>query len=252
MIVFMTDWGSSHYVGICKGVMRKIANVEVVDLTHDISSFNVREAMYILSRSFIHFPKGSIFLCVVDYGVGSSRKAIAAKTENYYFVGPDNGIFTLAFEIEKPIEIRELNNKEFYYGDSQTFHGRDIFSPAAAYIYLGKFEQLGDQLYNYGTLPYIKPKRSGNNIRGEIAYIDKFGNIETNIPYDWIKDFEKVTIVKNRKRIEIPIANYYSEVEKGQLLLHNDSTGYVEIAANQYRANDILKFNTGDLLELIL
>ncbi|ACJ74700.1 protein of unknown function [Thermosipho africanus TCF52B] len=189
---------------------------------------------------------------MVDYGVGSSRKAIAAKTENYYFVGPDNGIFTLAFEIEKPIEIRELNNKEFYYGDSQTFHGRDIFSPAAAYIHLGKFEQLGDQLYNYGTLPYIKPKRSGNNIRGEIAYIDKFGNIETNIPYDWIKDFEKVTIVKNRKRIEIPIANYYSEVEKGQLLLHNDSTGYVEIAANQYRANDILKFNTGDLLELIL
>ncbi|SHH37613.1 SAM hydrolase/SAM-dependent halogenase family protein [Thermosipho atlanticus] len=252
MIVFLTDWGNSHYVGICKGVIRQISDSEIIDLTHEISSFNAREAMYILYRSFYHFPKNTIFLVVVDYGVGSSRKAIAAKTRNYYFVGPDNGIFTLVFEEEPPIEIRELNNKKYHYLNSQTFHGRDIFAPAAAYITNGKFKELGDLLPNYATLPYIKPKKSNKKITGEVAYIDKFGNIETNIPFEWIKEFETLKIRKKRKYIEIPVVNYYSEVLPGQLIAHNDSTDYLEIAINQGNAANLLKLKSGDFLELIL
>ncbi|ABR31733.1 hypothetical protein SU69_09620 [Thermosipho melanesiensis] len=250
MIVFMSDWGNTHYVGICKGVMRKITTNEIVDLTHQISSFNVREAMYILSRSFRHFPKGTVFLCVVDHGVGSSRKAIAARTENYFFVGPDNGLFTLVFEEEKPLEIRELTNKSYHYGNSETFHGRDIFSPAAAYITKGFFEELGTQLFNYATLPFFKAKKEKDKIFGEVAYIDKFGNIETNIPFDWIKGYEKVKICIKRKLISLPVLSYYSEIDKGQLLIHNDSTGFVEIAANQSNASKILSLKPGDKLEL--
>lgn len=252
MIVFMTDWGGSHYVGICKGVIRKITNDEIIDLTHNISSFNVREAMYILSRSFIHFPKGSIFLSVIDYGVGSSRKAIAAKTENYYFVGPDNGLFTLVFEIEKPLEIRELNNRKYHYMNSQTFHGRDIFAPAAAHISNGKFEELGDILYNYATLSYFKARKDENKLFGEVAYIDKFGNIETNIPFSWVEGFDKVSLKIKKKFIKIPVVDFYSEIGKRELLIHNDSTGYIEIAANQACAQEILKLNPGEPLELIL
>ncbi|ANQ53123.1 hypothetical protein BG95_01045 [Thermosipho sp. 1063] len=252
MIVFMTDWGSSHYVGICKGVIKQIVDEEIVDLTHQITAFNVREAMYVLSRSFMHFPKGAVFLCVVDYGVGSARKAIAVKTENYYFVGPDNGLFTLVFEREKPLEIRELNNQRYHYSKSSTFHGRDIFSPVAAYITKGFFKELGNQLFNYATLPYLKAKKIENKISGEVAYIDKFGNIETNIPFEWIKEKEKIKLFFRRKWIELPILRYYAEVDIGGLLVHNDSTGFVEIAVNQSRAADILKFNAGDKLEMII
>ncbi|MBO8161546.1 MAG: SAM-dependent chlorinase/fluorinase [Thermosipho sp. (in: Bacteria)] len=253
MIVFLTDWGNSHYVGICKGVIKQITDSEIIDLTHDINSFDVREAMYILSRSFIHFPKNTVFLAVVDYGVGSNRKAIAAKTKNYYFVGPDNGLFTLVFELEPPLEIRELNNKKFHYLNSQTFHGRDIFAPAAAHIKNGKFKQLGDLLPNYATIPYIKAKKTKENkIVGEVAYIDKFGNIETNIPFEWLEEFSTIKLKKGKKLIKIPIGNFYSEVSKGELIAHNDSTGYLEIAANQKKADEILKLKSGDYLELIL
>ncbi|MDK2886351.1 MAG: hypothetical protein PWP54_909 [Thermosipho sp. (in: thermotogales)] len=252
MIVFLTDWGNSHYVGICKGVIRQISDSEIIDLTHEITSFNVREAMYILSRSFYHFPKNTVFLAVVDYGVGGSRKAIAAKTKNYYFVGPDNGLFTLVFEEEPPLEIRELNNKKFHYLDSNTFHGRDIFAPAAAHITNGNFKKLGDLLPNYATIPYIKPKKDSKSIFGEVAYIDKFGNIETNIPFEWLKDLDFIKIKNKRKLIEIPIVNFYSETETGQLLAHNDSTGFLEIAINQGNASKKLNLNSGDPLELIL
>lgn len=252
MIVFLTDWGNSHYVGICKGVIRQISDSEIIDLTHEIASFNVREAMYILSRSFYHFPKNTVFLAVVDYGVGGSRKAIAAKTKNYYFVGPDNGLFTLVFEEEPPLEIRELNNKKFHYLDSNTFHGRDIFAPAAAHITNGNFNKLGDLLPNYATIPYIKPKKDSKSIFGEVAYIDKFGNIETNIPFEWLKDLDFIKIKNKRKLIEIPIVNFYSETETGQLLAHNDSTGFLEIAINQGNASKKLNLNSGDPLELIL
>jgi hypothetical protein len=208
--------------------------------------------MYILSRSYFHFPKNTIFLAVVDYGVGSSRKAIAAKTRNYFFVGPDNGLFTLVFEEEPPLEIRELNNKKYHYLNSNTFHGRDIFAPAAAHISNGDFKKLGDLLPNYATMRYLKPKKNKNLITGEVAYIDKFGNIETNIPFEWINEMEKIKLKRKRKLLEIPIVDFYSEVSLGHLIAHNDSTGYLEIAANQGNAAKILDLNSGDPLELIL
>ncbi|QTA37952.1 SAM-dependent chlorinase/fluorinase [Thermosipho ferrireducens] len=252
MIAFLTDWGNSHYVGICKGVIRQITNDEVIDITHNITPFNVREAMYILDRTMIHFPEGTVFLAVVDHGVGSFRKAIAAKTEKFFFVGPDNGIFTLVFEHQPPIEIRELNNKKYHYLSSNTFHGRDIFSPAAAYISKGMFEELGDLLPNYATIPYIKPKKSENVLKGEVAYIDRFGNIETNIPYEWVNNKEYVKLRVRRKLIKIPVTNFYAEIGKGELLVHNDSTDYIEIAANQASAYEKLKLTPGSLLEMII
>ncbi|MFN3691678.1 MAG: S-adenosyl-l-methionine hydroxide adenosyltransferase family protein [Fervidobacterium sp.] len=251
MIVFMTDWGNSHYVGICKGVIRQITDAEIFDLTHNITPYNVREAMYILDRSVDWFPEKTVFLIVVDYGVGTARKAIAVETEKYYFVAPDNGVLTLALERHQPKKIVDLVNKKYHMGFSRTFHGRDIFSPAAAYITKGIFEELGTRLPNYGTIPYRKPHISDGIIYGEVAYFDRFGNVETNIPFSWLADKEEAKIKVNNKIYRVPIVETYGDVSEGELLIHEDSTGYVEIAVNKGIAREKFRCTGGCELEIL-
>lgn len=251
MIVFMTDWGNSHYVGICKGVMRQITNDEIVDLTHNITPYNVREAMYILDRSADWFPEKSVFLTVVDYGVGTARKAIAVETEKYYFVAPDNGILTLILERYQPRKIVDLVNKKYHKGASRTFHGRDIFSPAAAYITKGIFDDLGVRLPSYGTVPHRKAHIVNGVLYGEIAYFDRFGNVETNIPFSWLSDKEEAKIKINNKIYKIQIVETYGDVPEGELLIHEDSTGYVEIAVNKGIAREKLRCVEGCELEIL-
>ncbi|MGB9615019.1 MAG: SAM hydrolase/SAM-dependent halogenase family protein [Fervidobacterium sp.] len=251
MIVFMTDWGCSHYVGICKGVMKQITDDEIVDLTHSITPYNVREAMHILDRSVDWFPEKSVFLIVVDYGVGTARKAIAVETDKYYFVAPDNGVLTLVLEKHHPKKIVDLVNKKYHLGSSKTFHGRDIFSPAAAYITKGIFDELGTRLPNYGTIPYRKAHRLGNGIIGEIAYFDRFGNIETNIPFSWLSEKDTVKLKIGNKTYQVPIVETYADVPQGEVLIHEDSTGYAEIAVNKGIAREKLRCTEGGEIEII-
>lgn len=250
MIVFMTDWGNSHYVGICKGVIRSITDVEIVDLTHSIAPYNVREAMYILDRSVDWFPEGTVFLAVVDYGVGTARKAIAVKTKKYYFVAPDNGLLTLVLERHEPEKVVELTNRKYHVGNSKTFHGRDIFSPAAAYISKGIFDELGTRLPNYATIPYKRAHRSDGVIVGEIAYFDRFGNVETNIPFEWLNDISEVRLKIGGKNYKIPVVETYADVDEGELLIHEDSSGYVEIAVNKGNARMEYGWRDGQEIEI--
>ncbi|HOK87958.1 MAG TPA: SAM-dependent chlorinase/fluorinase [Fervidobacterium sp.] len=252
MIAFMTDWGNSHYVGICKGVIRNISDTEIIDLIHNITPYNVREAMHILDRSIDWFPEKTVFLVVVDHGVGTARKAIAVETEKYYFVAPDNGVLTLALEKYQPKRIVDLTNKKYHTGASKTFHGRDIFAPAAAYITKGIFEELGSRLPNYGTLPHRKAIINQNTIYGEVAYFDKFGNLETNIPFSWVENKDNVKLKQGNKAIEVPVVEAYADVNEGELLLHEDSTGYIEIAINKGTAREKLKYSEGSEVEIIL
>jgi len=252
MIAFMTDWGNSHYVGICKGVIKQLTDSEIIDLTHNITPYNVREAMYILDRSVDHFPEKTVFLVVVDYGVGTARKAIAVETDKYYFVAPDNGVLTLVLERYQPRKIVDLVNKKYHYGTSKTFHGRDIFSPAASYITKGIFDELGTRLPNYATIPYRKAHMSATGITGEIAYFDRFGNIETNIPFSWIAEKEELKIkVANNKVVPLPVVEAYGDVDEGELLIHEDSTGYIEIAVNKGVARERFKCFEGGDIEII-
>ncbi len=250
MIVFMTDWGNSHYVGICKGVMRSITDSEIVDLTHSITPYNVREAMYILDRSVDWFPEKSVFLIVVDYGVGTARRAIAVETDKYYFVAPDNGVLTLVLERHQPRKIVDLVNKKYHFGNSRTFHGRDIFSPAAAYITKGIFDDLGTRLPNYATLPYRKAHISGSTIQGEIAYFDRFGNVETNIPFSWIAEKDNIKAKIGGKVYQIPVVETYADVDEGELLVHEDSSGYIEIAVNKGIAREKTRCSEGCEIEI--
>jgi S-adenosylmethionine hydrolase len=255
LVVLLTDWGTkSYYQGVVKGVIKKIApEVEVVDLTHEVEPFNVREAMHVLVRAYRDFPRGTVFMAVVDYGVGTERKAIAFETESgYFFVGPDNGLFTLVAEEDKILRIVELENPEYFYKPtpSFSFHGRDIFAPVSAHLAKGvDLSVFGRRLEGLVLLPYEKARKENGEIIGEVAFFDRFGNVETNIPGILLKDlkfFSTVTIKKSGGEFVATYCRTYGDVAEGELLIHTGSSGFLEIAVNQGNAREKLKLQGGE------
>lgn len=183
-VVMLTDFGWTEYVGVMKGVLASRApGVQVIDLTHGISPQGVREGAWLLEQTYHWFPQGSIFLCVVDPGVGSSRRAIAVETESYFFVGPDNGLMFPAIQRDGPVKAVELDISETA---SKTFHGRDVFAQAAAALAAGndlgkirrRLAKLGRAI-DPASLVSLYFHREGSE--GEIVRIDRFGNCITNI-----------------------------------------------------------------------
>lgn len=261
MIGFLTDWGlKSHYVGVAKAVIKRInPSAEIIDITHEVEPFNVRKASHVLYRASIDFPSSTVFLVVVDYGVGTSRKAIVMKTKNdQYFVAPDNGVLTVVAEEYGVSEIREIENRELFYkkNPSFTFHGRDIFAPVAAHLDMGlPLERVGDRLLSYEVLKMRKPVVEGEKVVGEVAIVDTFGNVSTNIPFDlFLKlgvDFDDVVRVKvGRKEFKATVAKTFGDVDTGELLVHPDSAGFLEIAVNLGDASQVLSVKEGDEIEI--
>jgi S-adenosylmethionine hydrolase len=242
MIAFLTDWGNTHYVGICKGVIDGInPEAKVIDFTHDIEPFNVRMAAHILARYYKDFPKKTVFLCVVDAEVGTSNKRLAIETDDYYFVGPDYGIFTF---IDNVKQVVELTNKDYYFKLSATFHGRDIFAPAAAYLAKGvDIKKLGKSLDTFKKIDFLKPVKDGNKTKVEVAYIDKFGNIELFCKEDELiqSDVYKLNDKKIYKTKTFADKDFN---------IHTDSSGYLEISKYQDRANDYFNLKSGDVIYL--
>ena len=152
MIVLLTDFGQSEYVGVMKAVIYSIAcDAKIVDFCHDISPQNIIEASWVLENNYKYFPESAVFCCVVDPGVGTERKAMAVKTENFYFVAPDNGLLWETLKKQKVIEIRQIPVPA---DASRTFHGRDVFAEAAANIDLGNFDDVGEKIKEIERLEY--------------------------------------------------------------------------------------------------
>ncbi len=185
-MVFLTDFGTADgFAGVMKGVALRInPDLNLVDLTHEVEPFDILGGALILKAHYRYFPKGTIFVGVVDPGVGTERKAIAVRTPNYFFVGPMNGLFDLVLREEKPLEVVELTNPKYRLkAVNNTFHGRDIFTPAGAYISRGvPLRKLGKTIKYRYLLRFPKPKRLPKKVVGEIVHFDRFGNAVTNIP----------------------------------------------------------------------
>ncbi|MFW9958910.1 MAG: S-adenosyl-l-methionine hydroxide adenosyltransferase family protein, partial [Candidatus Odinarchaeota archaeon] len=177
MIVLLTDFGESEYVGIMKGVILGIApDAHIVDLTHSISPQSVREAAWVLVNSYKYFPKHTVFVCVIDPGVGTTRDAVLVVTPDYVFIGPDNGIF---HEVTKATGIEHIYSIKVGSTVSSTFHGRDVFAVAAAHHHSGTpAREIGmpKRALSESISFYLEGRT------GEIVRIDRFGNIITNIP----------------------------------------------------------------------
>ncbi len=190
-IALLTDYGMQDpYVGIMKGVMATMAPQAVtIDITHMIEPQNIRHGAVYLGLSFSYFPKGTIFLCVVDPGVGTSRKIIAAKTKEYFFIAPDNGLLTDVLKQETIEAVYAVDNPKYYWSEnvSATFHGRDIMAPVAAHLAKAShpstvLRSLGPKLKQIHMLAPQEPKIfPGQKIVGQVIYFDHFGNAITNI-----------------------------------------------------------------------
>ena len=193
LITLTTDFGlRDPFVGIMKGVILSInPAVRLVDLTHQVESFDVVEGALALAQSYSHFPPETIHVVVVDPGVGSERRPILVSTPTNHFVGPDNGIFSLVYDRERSFAVRHITASRYFVQPvSQTFHGRDIFAPAAAHLSRGLGPaEFGPALAEPVLLPAVFPTCSGDTMEGEIVRFDRFGNGISNISLAAFKAF---------------------------------------------------------------
>jgi S-adenosylmethionine hydrolase len=240
MIVLLTDFGDSEYVGVMKGVIYRYApNAKVVDLCHTIQPQSIIEGSWILKNNYKYFPEGATFCCVVDPGVGTERKAIAVKTESYYFVGPDNGLMWEALVEQNIIEIRQITVGA---DASRTFHGRDVFAKTAAQIEKGEFESTGDQLETIEKLELYKKDREGIVVR-----IDQFGNIITNLARQ-----QKTTYCVETAQNKHTMSFYtnYETAKEGELFLIEGSNKTLEISLKNGSANEQMCMKTGEKIKI--
>lgn len=191
IITALTDFGlKDSYVGVMKGVILSInPEARIVDITHGIEPQDILEASFVIDESYRFFPRGSIHLCVVDPTVGSTRRALLVKNHGHVFVGPDNGLFSML--VDDDAEIREITNKRFFLPHvSGTFHGRDVFAPASAYLSLGaRFSEFGPLVHDPVNLPELRPNIVNGELNGRIVRFDRFGNAISNISTDILEGF---------------------------------------------------------------
>jgi S-adenosylmethionine hydrolase len=244
-IVFMTDFGSANdAVAICKAVILGIApEARLMDITHQVTPFSIEEAARFLAGVTPYYPAGTVFLVVVDPGVGTSRKAVIAKSrKGQYFVLPDNGLMTLVLDRDGLDSAREITNPAWMIPSavSSTFHGRDIFSPAAAHLAAGwDYNLVGPEV---PQLVRLTPKVSittGKGIDGDIIGLDDpYGSLITDITADEFKKLgynfgDKIVVQINKKPVTLPYVRTFMDVPVGDSLLYIDSRGRVGIANNE-------------------
>ena len=251
VITFTTDFGTRDpYAGIMKGIVLTInPEARQIDITHDIPAHDIINASFMLANVYQHFPPGTVHVTIVDPGVGGGRKNIAVLTERYFFIGPDNGLFTIVFSKEKVLEIREIKNVPFIMKKiSNTFQGRDVFAPCAGYISAGRsFSDLGPVINNIQHLEYPEIFKNEKTLIGEVVSIDSFGNMITNISKQTLRTFlgkHKFEIYFAAERFN-KIASHYAEIPVGKPLILFGSTGYLEISMNGGSASSYFMTSLG-------
>ena len=240
MIILLTDFGPSEYVGIIKGVILGIDAARIVDLCHDIRPQSLIEASWVLKSSYRYFPKGSTFCCVVDPGVGGERRAIAVRTDDYAFIAPDNGLLWETLKDQTILEMRQLAIPEHA---GRTFHGRDVFAAAAARADLGQFDTLGERIDRIEELDLYRNGRQGIVVR-----IDPFGNVVTNLP----------PLSKDRYDAQVGGHSHvvafhptYDAAAENKLFLITGSANTLEFSLKNGRANDRLHVAPGQIVTIL-
>ncbi|MEQ1884340.1 MAG: SAM-dependent chlorinase/fluorinase [Bryobacteraceae bacterium] len=258
LITFTTDFGTTDYfAGAMKGVIAGIApKARVIDITHEILPYDINQAGFVISQAWTCFPKGTIHVVIVDPGVGSARRPILVEAGGHFFIGPDNGVFSMIYDAV-PHKVRVITNtKVFRKNVSRTFHGRDVFAPAAAHLAKGMPPmQIGkiihDEVRSWNAQPTKIGSAKTSNWRGAILKVDRFGNLITNFHIDRFDDVKTHAIELRAGKEKIRrLALTYSETEIGELFAIVGSSGYLEIAANQANAAARIGCSAGAPVEL--
>jgi len=262
-VSFLSDFGDQdEFVGVVHGVIAKLAPASrVIDIGHRFPRGNVKAAALALSRAIQYLPEG-VCLAVVDPGVGTQRRALAAETPWGIFVGPDNGLLSPAVAmVGGASRVVSLENPETMIpSPGETFHGRDVFGPAAALLAAGDatLEDLGPVLSDEELIPLLLPlvETKGSAVSGEAWWVDHFGNVQTNIaPEDLdgvgLSPGDTVTVKVGSSIHSVPWVTSYGNVGEGEVLLHVDSVGLMALAVREGRADDDLNLAEGVAVTLV-
>jgi S-adenosylmethionine hydrolase len=259
IVALLSDFGTADaYVGAMKGaVLSACPEATLVDLVHDIPAQDVAEGAYALAAAFQAFPPRTVFLAVVDPGVGSERRGLALETRGYRFVGPDNGIFTHV--LEPGTSVRSITNAGlFRYRVSATFHGRDIFGPVAGHLAGGlSLEEVGPEVSDPVRLKEEPLVRGPSGWEGKVIHVDRFGNLITNVSEE---DLEAILaevggdpnrLVGAVSGVRLPLARTYADVAPGEACLLMGSAGRLEVAVNGGSASSRLGAGRGTSVLLL-
>ena len=254
MITLTSDFGlKDPYVAEMKGVILTInPQATIIDVTHSVEKFDIRVGAFVLASAAPYFPKDTIHLAVIDPDVGTERRAILIQTKQGFFIGPDNGVLMLAAQNQGIEHLYELSNPKFMLSKvSSTFHGRDVFAPAAAHLDRGvKPSEFGPEITEAATIKFPSVVRRNSSLIGEVWHIDDFGNIITNIsqkdlPQNQVVNIKLIGVLQN-----ISFGKTYSQAKPHEPLALIGSHGFLEIALNQGNAAEKFNAKPGDKIEL--
>ncbi len=261
IITLTTDFGSNdHFVGAMKGVILDIVpEAQIIDICHAVQPFDVLDGALTISQAYSYFPNRTVHVIVIDPGVGTARRPILASSDKYHFVAPDNGVLSLVYAREDRMHVRHITSEHYFLQPvSNTFHGRDIFAPVAAYL-AKEVDSLkfGEEVEDYVKFTAPKSKMAeANRLRGVVLKVDRFGNLVTNItPQDAPALFANAAkgfkiMVGSREITEI--RNAYAEGSPGEVFALLGSMGYLEIAANRAAAAQLTGAGKGTEVSVIL
>jgi len=253
VITLTTDFGlKDPYAAEMKAAILGICpHAVIVDITHEIAKFNIRMGAYVLASATPYFSKGAVHVAVVDPGVGTQRRPIVIQTKQGFFVGPDNGILILAAEKQNITSIHELTNPRLMLPKvSSTFHGRDIFAPAAAHLLNGvKPAEFGPEIREPAKPEFAKVTRRNGALVGEVLHVDGFGNVITNIAEREVAQSHvigAVSVESPSGKLKLKFCKAYGETKPHEPLALIGSHGFLEISVNQGSAAEKFKTKTGD------
>jgi len=262
IIGLITDFGTrgQHYVASMKGIILNInPKAKIIDIAHSVTPFSIIEAAYIIKSTYSLYPKNTIFIIVVDPGVGSSREIILIRTNSgYFFIGPNNGIFTNVFDSSEISNCIHIKSEQYFnFPVSKTFHGRDIMAPVGAYLSKGvNIDKFGSKfpITKLIDFPIELKKISDNEIICTIQYIDEFGNVITNIKGNFVifKEGAEMAIRTKKQEIRGKFVKFFEEVFVNSLLFFVGSSGFLEISKNQGSAESSLGLKVGDIITIEL
>jgi hypothetical protein len=237
-----------------KGVIFGIApGARIVDISHEVQPFEIADGAFTIAQAYRYFPKGTVHVVVVDPGVGSTRRAVLVEAAGQYFIGPDNGVFTMVYDRESH-SVRAITNASLFLQEvSQTFHGRDVFAPCAAHVANGvPPKQFGDTIQDYIQLALMKPNQTARRVwSGAVLKADRFGNLITNLSEDQFpqlrtRPFELLVGVQ----LIIGLTQTFGSCAPGELAAIIGSSGYLEVAVNQGSAAKTLGCGCGTPIEI--
>lgn len=251
-ITLLTDFGTADgYIAAMKGVIAQIAPSALIDdVSHAVPPGDITGAAHALRRYWKLYPEGTVHVAVIDPGVGSSRRGIVVHADQRFVVGPDNGIATFVLGDAREKHVVEITNSRYTRGDvSRTFHGRDVFAPVAAHLSNGlTCRELGPDVTDPVTIPNATPLVTEHAVHGEIATVDRFGNLVTNIAGSYVKQRAVVEI----GGAEVRVVATYADAEAGEAVALINSDGVLEIAMRNENAADTIGAGRGDMVVLRL